>query len=185
VLFLVVLAMAPILGALNYRFRRTLSRANRDVQESWGRVTATLAESVTGIRVTQGFVRQEVNAGLFTDLIMDHSAYNLGVARASGMFLPMLELNSQTFMAALMVIGGYRVLNPGIHMDVGNLIQFFFLANMFFSSVQPIGLQYTQALTAMAGAERVFRLLDSPPDWEEPPTARELPRIHGRVEFAT
>ena len=183
VLFLVVLAMAPILGALNYRFRRTLSRANRQVQESWGRVTATLAESVTGIRVTQGFVRQDVNAGLFTDLIMDHSVYNLGVARASGMFLPMLELNSQTFMAALMVIGGYRVLNPGVHMDVGNLIQFFFLANMFFSSVQPIGLQYTQALTAMAGAERVFRLLDSPPDWEEPPTARELPRIHGRVEF--
>ena len=35
----------------------------------------------------------------------------------------------------------------------------------------------------MAGAERVFRLLDSKPDWEEPPTARELPRIHGRVEF--
>ena len=183
VLFLVVLAMAPMLGALNYRFRRTLSRANREVQESWSRVTATLAESVTGIRVTQGFVRQEVNAGLFTDLIVDHSGYNLGVARASGVFLPMLELNSQTFAAALMVIGGYRVLNPGIHMDVGNLIQFFFLANMFFSSVQPIGLQYTQALTAMAGAERVFRLLDAQPDWEEPSTARELPRIQGRVEF--
>jgi ATP-binding cassette subfamily B protein len=182
-LFLVVLAMAPMLGALNYRFRRTLSQANREVQESWSRVTATLAESVTGIRVTQGFVRQEVNAGLFTDLIVDHSVYNLGVARASGVFLPMLELNSQTFAAALMVIGGYRVLSPGVHMDVGNLIQFFFLANMFFSSVQPIGLQYTQALTAMAGAERVFRLLDSQPDWQEPPTARELPRIQGRVEF--
>jgi ATP-binding cassette subfamily B protein len=174
VLFLVVLAMAPVLGALNYHFRRTLSRANRQVQESWSRVTATLAESVTGIRVTQGFVRQDVNAGLFTDLIVDHSNYNLGVARASGVFLPMLELNSQIFTAALIVIGGYRVLNPGIHMDVGNLIQFFFLAYMFFSSVQPIGQQYSQALTAMAGAERVFRLLDTKPDWEEPPSAVEL-----------
>jgi len=183
VLFLVVLGMAPALGVLNYHFRRTLSRANRQVQESWSRVTATLAESVTGIRVTQGFVRQDVNAGLFTDLIVDHSNYNLGVARASGVFLPMLELNSQVFTAALIVIGGYRVLNPGIHMDVGNLIQFFFLANMFFSSVQPIGQQYSQALTAMAGAERVFRLLDAKPDWEEPPTAHELPRIQGRVEF--
>jgi len=183
VLFLVVLAMAPVLGALNYHFRRTLSRANRQVQESWSRVTATIAESVTGIRVTQGFVRQDVNAGLFTDLIMDHSDYNLGVARASGVFLPMLELNSQTFTALLIVLGGYRVLSPSVHMDVGNLIQFFFLANMFFSSVQPIGQQYSQALTAMAGAERVFRLLDTKPDWEEPATARELPRIQGRVEF--
>ena len=183
VLFLVVLAMAPFLGVLNYHFRRTLSYANRQVQESWSRVTATLAESVTGIRVTQGFVRQDVNAGLFTDLIKDHSDYNLGVARASGVFLPMLELNSQIFAAALIVIGGYRVLSPAIHMNVGTLIQFFFLANMFFSSVQPIGQQFSQAMTAMAGAERVFRLLDTKPDWEEPPNARELPRIHGRVEF--
>jgi ATP-binding cassette subfamily B protein len=183
VLFLVVLAMAPALGVLNYHFRRTLSYANRQVQESWSRVTATLAESVTGIRVTQGFVRQDVNAGLFTDLIRDHSGYNLGVARASGVFLPMLELNSQMFAAALIVIGGYRVLSPAVHMNVGTLIQFFFLANMFFSSVQPIGQQFSQALTAMAGAERVFRLLDTKPDWEEPPNARELPRIHGRVEF--
>lgn len=183
VLFLVVLAMAPVLGVLNYHFRRTLSYANRQVQESWSRVTATLAESVTGIRVTQGFVRQDVNAGLFTDLIKDHSDYNLGVARASGVFLPMLELNSQIFAAALIVIGGYRVLSPTVHMNVGTLIQFFFLANMFFSSVQPIGQQFSQALTAMAGAERVFRLLDTKPDWEEPPDARVLPRIQGRVEF--
>ncbi|MGO9611250.1 MAG: ABC transporter ATP-binding protein [Verrucomicrobiia bacterium] len=183
VLFLVVLAMAPVLGVLNYHFRRALSYANRQVQESWSRVTATLAESVTGIRVTQGFVRQDVNAGLFTDLIRDHSDYNLGVARASGVFLPMLELNSQVFAAALIVIGGYRVLSPAVHMNVGTLIQFFFLANMFFSSVQPIGQQFSQAMTAMAGAERVFRLLDTRPDWEEPPTVGELPRIHGRVEF--
>ena len=63
VLFLVVMAMAPVLAALNQHFRYVLSRANRAVQESWSRVTATLAESVTGIRVTQGFVRQDVNTG--------------------------------------------------------------------------------------------------------------------------
>ena len=182
-LFLVVVAMAPVLAAMNYHFRRTLSRANRAVQESWSRVTATLAESVTGIRVTQGFVRQEVNAGLFADLITDHSKYNLGVARASGILLPVLDLNSQIFNAALLLLGGWRVLSPAIHMDPGNLVRFFFLAGLFFASVQPIAQMYSQALTAMAGAERAFRLLDSKPDWEDPPTARELPHIAGRVEF--
>src|ERR1043166_5078549 len=50
---------------------------------------------------------------------------------------------------------------------------------MFFSSIQPIGQQFSQALTAMAGAERVFRLLDTKPDWEEPPNAIDLhdPRV--------
>jgi ATP-binding cassette subfamily B protein len=177
VLFLVVLGMAPVLWALNRHFRKKLSHANRQAQESWSRVTATLAESVTGIRVTQGFVRQDVNAGLFAELVIDHSKYNLGIARTSGVFLPMLDLNSQLFTATLLVVGGYRVLNPDIHMQVGNLIQFFFLANMFFGSIQPIGQQYNQALTAMAGAERVFNMLDTKPDWEEPATAVELPAV--------
>ena len=187
VLFLVVIAMAPMLAVLNYHFRRVLSHANRQAQESWSRVTSAIAESVTGIRVTQGFVRQEVNAELFADVVTAHSQYNLGIARASGIFLPMLELNSQAFTAAFLVLGGYRVLNPEIGMSLGNLIQFFFLANLFFSSIQPIGQQYNQALTAMAGAERIFRLLDAKLDWEEPPTARALPApttsAGARVEF--
>ncbi|MEJ1972766.1 MAG: ABC transporter ATP-binding protein [Lacunisphaera sp.] len=59
VLFLVVLAMAPILWVVNNHFRVKLSHHTRAAQESFSRVTATLAESVGGIRVTQGFVRQE------------------------------------------------------------------------------------------------------------------------------
>jgi ATP-binding cassette subfamily B protein len=183
VLFLVVLAMAPLLAVWNHRFRRILSTTSRQVQESWSRVTATLAESVNGIRVTQGFVRQNVNAELFSDLMVDHSKYNLGVARASGIFLPMLELNGQVFTAALLVVGGYRALNPDIQMPVGNLIQFFFLANIFFASIQPIGQMYSMALNSMAGVERVFKLLDTPPDWEDAPGARDLPPINGAVEF--
>ena len=60
------------------------------------------------------------------------------------------------------------MLNPAVHMTTGDLIQFFFLANIFFNPIQMLGNQYNQALTAMAGAERVFNLLDTPPDWSEP-----------------
>jgi ATP-binding cassette subfamily B protein len=64
-LFLVVAAMAPVLWMVNNHFRMKFSRLTRASQDSFSRVTATLAESVGGIRVTQGFVRQETNAGLF------------------------------------------------------------------------------------------------------------------------
>jgi ATP-binding cassette subfamily B protein len=183
VLFSVVAAMTPALWLLNHYFRRKLSKAYRDVQESFSRVTATLAESVTGIRVTQGFVRQEVNAGLFHELVTDHAGYNMSAARAAGAFLPLLEFNSQFFIAALLVVGGYRVLNPDIDMHPGDLIQFFFLANIFFNPIQILGNQYNQALTAMAGAERVFHLLDTEPAWRDLPSAKSLPAIRGRVEF--
>jgi ATP-binding cassette subfamily B protein len=183
VLFLVVAGIAPVLLGLHRHFHRRFSTAVREGQWSMTRVTATIAESVSGIRVTQGFVRQEVNAGLFRRLVADHSRYNVDIARTAGVFLPLLELNSQFFIAALLLLGGYRALDPDIHMPLGNLIQFFFLANIFFAPIQSLGNMYNYALTAMAGAERVFKLLDTKPDWEDPPDALPLSDITGKVEF--
>lgn len=176
VLFSVMLVMAPVVWMLNRYFRVKISAQQREAQESFSRVTATLAESVEGIRVTQGFVREDVNAGLFRDLVADHSRYSMGAARTTAVFLPLLELNSQLFIALLLLLGGYRVLNPGIATPIGSIVQFFFLANLFFEPVRIIGTQYTQALTAMVGAERVFRLLDTKPEWSDPPHTIELTR---------
>jgi ATP-binding cassette subfamily B protein len=183
VLFGVVAGMTPVIWGLNRYFRLKLSHAYRDIQESFSRVTSTLAESVNGIRVTQGFVREEVNAQLFHNLVGDHARYNMHAARTAGVFLPLLEFNSQFFIAALLLVGGYRVLSPDIHMTTGDLIQFFFLANIFFNPIQMLGNQYNQALTAMAGAERVFHLLDTPPDWRDADAAVRLPALRGEVQF--
>lgn len=172
-LFLVVLGMAPILWSVNRRFRVKLSHLTRATQESFSRVTATLAESVNGIRVTQGFVRQQTNAGLFRGLLADHARYNIALARTSAILTPLLELNSQFFVAILLLFGGWRVFEGA--MTVDSLIKFFFLSNFFFSPIAIIGNQYNQALVAMAGAERVFRLIDTPPDWQDDPAATELP----------
>lgn len=181
VMFGVVIAMTPVMWGLNRYFRRRLSRAYRNIQESFSRVTSTLAESVNGIRVTKGFVREDVNSGLFHDLVRDHARYNMKATRTAGVFLPLLEFNSQFFIAALLLVGGYRVLS--VQMTTGDLIQFFFLANIFFNPIQMLGNQYNQALTAMAGAERVFTLLDTPPDWQDSETSVRLPPIQGSVEF--
>ncbi len=183
-LFLVVMGMAPVLWLVNNHFRMKLSRLTRATQESFSRVTATLAESVSGIRVTQGFVRQETNAGLFRSLLADHSRYSINLARTSAILQPLLELNSQFFVAILLLFGGWRVFDGSMSMDA--LIKFFFLSNFFFAPIAIIGNQYNQALVAMAGAERVFWLIDLPPDWEDAPHATALPAVHGtgaRVEF--
>ena len=183
VLFMVVLALVPVLWLINHRFRRLLSRSHRQIQESFSRVTATLSESVQGIRVTQGFARQDVNAGLFQDLVRDHSRYNMGLARVSGVFIPLLEFNSQAFIAAMLLVGGWQILQPEPMSDVGNVIQFFFLATLFFSPIAILGNQYNAALSAMAGAERIFSLLDTRPEWRDDADAIALGPIRGRVAF--
>jgi len=182
-LFLIVLGLAPSLWLINRLFHRRLSKNLRNLRESFSRVTATLAESVVGIRVTQAFVRQQENSLLFETLAEDHSRYNSAVLRTQGLFLPLLDLNSQTFIFVLLLVGGHRVLNPHSSMEIGNLVGFFFMANLFFSPILVIGNQYNQAMTAMAGAERLFSLLDTEPEWSDPPDAVPLTQLAGMVEF--
>lgn len=182
-LFLIVLGLAPVIWFINRHFHKRLSNALRNMRESFSRVTATLVESVVGIRVTQGFVRQHENSLVFAELAADHSRYNTKVLKTHGTFLPLLELNSQVFMAVLLLVGGYRVLTPGHHTDIGDLVGFFFMANLFFSPISILGNQYNQAMTAMAGAERLYRLLDTEPEWTDPPQALRPDNIRGHVEF--
>src|SRR5687768_10638378 len=110
-LFSIVVAMSPVLYLMNRYFRRRLSVAYRTIQESFSRVTSTLAESINGIRVTQAYVREKTNAGLFGELMEWHGNNVIKAVRVEGMLMPLLELNSQTFIAALLLVGGYRVLN--------------------------------------------------------------------------
>ncbi len=182
-LFLLVLGLVPVIAVVNHLFHRRLSHSLRAMRESFSRVTATLAESVVGIRVTQGFVRQDENARLFRQLAADHARANTSVMTTHALFLPLLELNSQAFIAVLLAIGGYRALGPGAATDVGDLVGFFFMAHMFFAPISVLGNQYHQAMTAMAGAERLFGLLDTPPAWSDPPGARQLPNLSGAIEF--
>ena len=184
-LFSLMLLLVPFIWVLNETYRREVSHQLRKVQESWSRLTSTLSESVGGIRVTQAFVRQEINAGFFRKLVDLHGENNVGVAHASAVFIPLLQMKSQLFLGATALLSGYGALrwHGWMHMEVGDLVMFFFLANFFFDPVQVLGNQYNQALAAMAGAERYFRLLDAPPEWSDAPTAKPLPRVSGRVEF--
>ncbi|MEZ5276122.1 MAG: ABC transporter ATP-binding protein [Opitutaceae bacterium] len=182
-LFLVILLAAPFVHLLNLSFRKRMSRASRTLQESFSRVIATISESVKGIRVTQGFVREDVNAGLFDDLAEDHAGYNVALDRSSAQYMPALEFSSQVCVAAILLVGGWRALLPVDPMPVGDLITFFFLTNLFFNPIARLGRHFSFALRSMAGAERIFGLLDRKPDWSDRADATPLPRIEGRVEF--
>ncbi len=180
-LFMVVLAMAPGLFLVTRYFRKLSSVAYRERSESFARVTSSLAESVNGIREIQSFARQDHNARSFARLIDEHAQINMHSHRLASVFAPVLTFNGQFFLAVLLVLGGYQVLGGKVELEA--LIQFLFLSTSFFNGIPIVGDQYNQALTAMAGAERVFRLLDTRPDWQDAPNARDFGRIEGKVEL--
>src|SRR5690606_16741646 len=141
-----------------------------------------LAESVTGIRVTQGFSREALNAQMFGNLVHSHAGYNMAAARANGAFAPAIEFFNQIVVAFIFALGGYWALKTGT-IDVEELIAFYFASSNMRNPKAVLGNQYVQAPSAMAGAERVFKLLDTPPDFAGDANAKSLAPIKGKVEF--
>lgn len=184
-LFLVLAAVAPVLWGINVHFRMRFSRLSRESQRSFGDVTAAIAESVNGIRVTQAFSRQKKNVGLFRRTLIQHASSNTELARTAGKMTPLIELNGQLFVSLLLLIGGFRLSHGTLPIE--NLILFFFMANQFLSPITTISALYSQALMAMAGAERIFALLDTKPDWTDSADARDFVLTENaqgiRVEF--
>lgn len=158
-LALVVTLAAPMLYLVNWRFRSRLSHAYRLVQESFSMITANLAESISGMHVTQAFVREERNQEMFAGLCGVHRARNMETARAQGLYVPMIDIAGQVFIAIALLLGGWRVLKGEI--TFGELFGFMFMTGIFFGPIAVIGDMYITTLQAIAGAERIFRLLDT------------------------
>lgn len=188
VLFMVVLFMTPTYFVVYHHFRKRLTVAQRTAQESFSRITATIAESVTGIRVTQGFVREDRNAEIFAGLANDHSGYNMATSRASGVFSVSVEFLNSLIIGVLFMVGGYLIFSGTFHhaekaTAAAAIITFYLMANQMLDPVATMGNQYNVAVTSMAGAERIFKLLDRKPDFVDPPDAVPLPPLKGKVEF--
>lgn len=180
-LFLVIVAFVPVVWLVIQYFSGRIRQAYRDVQETYSHLTASIAESVSRIRVTQAFCRQAYNDEQFEAQVTLHAGNNYRGAVESAVFVPLLELNGQLMLALIIVLGGVQVLRGGVGLD--SLVQFLFLSELFFGPIPILGRQYNQALSAMAGAERVFALLDTPSDWHDSPQAKPIPRILGQLEF--
>jgi len=180
-LFLVAVLFVPVLWSVLRFFRDRLSSASRTVQETYGRLTSALAEYVNGVRVIQAYCRQEHNDRAFMRQVHAHALNNFRGARYGAVFVPLLEINGQLLLALVVVIGGYQALLGGLSLE--GLIQFLFLSELFFGPVPILGRQYNQALAALAGAERVFELLDTQPEWTDASSVMPIEGLHGRVDF--
>ncbi|MGJ3244327.1 MAG: ABC transporter ATP-binding protein [Opitutales bacterium] len=183
VLFCILLLLGPTIFGISRYFHRRMSRASREAQRRHSRVTSTIAESVLGMREIQGYVRETTNAQAFSDRVDAYADSSLDLHKNAAVYTPILDFNAQIFLALLLGAGGYGVLGGHFGLNLGDLISFFFLANIFFQPFQSMGRLYTSAIVSMAGAERIFRLIDRDPSWTDAPDARPMPRIRGDLAF--
>lgn len=180
-LALALCALGPVLYWGNTLFDRRLTEAYRVVQESFSRLTSNIAETVSGVRVTQAFARERVNAELFKDLCASHTANNMRAARVHGLYIPFYELSGQIAAGVILLFGGWRI-SQG-HMGLAELVGFLLYTGNFFLSIVILADLYNVTLQAMAGAERIFALMDTGPEITDAADAQPLPRTGRGAEI--
>lgn len=162
-----------------------LRRIVRDRYREWRRhssiANGSLAENIAGARVTQAYAREEVNRANFDVLNVNFREAVFSATQVAAAFGPSMDVISSVATAMLIVYGGALVISG--ELTVGALVAFVSLTTRFFEPIRDLSAKYNQVQAAMAGSERVFALLDTPPTVEDRPGARELPPIAGHLKF--
>ncbi|HOJ74137.1 MAG TPA: ABC transporter ATP-binding protein [Phycisphaerae bacterium] len=184
-LFLAVAWLGPILFLLNRAYRKRAAVLYQIAREGFTRVSSNLAENITGVRVVTAFNRQSFNLDVFDDLQVANTQNNVRAARANGLYQPLLTLVGFIGRAIILCYGGYLVAAGGTSrpVGVGSVVMAFLYWDWFMAPIVNFGNFYNQLMMAMAGAERIFTLLDTPPDVNDVPGAKPLPRVRGHVRF--
>jgi ATP-binding cassette subfamily B protein len=180
-LCLAVSVVLPPLALATRLFHRYGMLAYRKVREQSSRITAAMAETITGVRVVQAFSREEENLSRFQALHEVYGRQAVAAARIFHTYMPFVGLISGLGTAIILGYGGTLALRREI--TVGELAAFILYLGMFFGPIQTMGDLYNVVLSTAASAERIFELLDTKPQVANRPGAIALPAIRGHIIF--
>jgi ATP-binding cassette subfamily B protein len=186
-LFLAVAWLGPVLVVCNHVYRKKSTGMFQVAREGFTRVSTNLAENITGMRVVVAFNRQSPNLSRFNALQVTNTENNMATARVTGVYQPLLELIRFVGRVIIITFGAYLLVRGQIgateSAGIGAVVAAYLYWDWFMNPILNFGTFSTQLMMAMAGAERVFALLDTSPDVQDEPDAKPLPRIAGRVQF--
>lgn len=180
-LALVTFALIPLMMWLTDYWRKRVRGAYRAARMRLSLINGYLNESISGIRVTQSFTREQRNYRHFDDLNSSFFDANIRTTWLAAIFFPGVDFLGSLATALVVGVGGWLVLGDAL--TAGTLVAFVLYVERFFDPIRELAQRYNTFQATMTGCERVFALLDTEPDLQDAPDARVLPPITGRVDF--
>ncbi|MEM7128783.1 MAG: ABC transporter ATP-binding protein [Chloroflexota bacterium] len=180
-LALLAFSVIPLLLLATYIFSGKAKVAFRQVRRNNAAVIGNLAEALTGVRVIQAFAQEDAALGRFEALNRRNRDGHISAISLSMTFLPVVEFLGIAATAIVLWFGGRAV--AADELTLGVMVAFLAYVTRFFQPIQELSQLYTTMQAAMAGGERVLQLLDTAPAVQNPPDAREMPPIQGRIEL--
>jgi ABC-type multidrug transport system fused ATPase/permease subunit len=180
-LALVTFAVMPLMVIAIWIFTDRAKVAYRITRQKIGAVAAGFQENVDGVRVVQAFGREEANQDQFDRLNDENRVANINANTLSSALMPIIEFANALATVAVIWYGGVLLLSGEV--TLGVLVAFLTYVTRFFQPLRELTQFYNQLQAAMAGAERVFELLDEPVPLDERANPVELEQVRGEVEF--
>jgi ATP-binding cassette subfamily B protein len=180
---LALLALIPMpLLALSVQYLANQMRPKwKQVQQDFAQVTTVLQENLTGVQVVRAFAREPYEIEKFDKANRTYMRTRLGTIRFWGSTSPFMGFLVAISVALTFWFGGPMVVAGT--MSLGTLVAFNSYILMLSGPVQRLGNIVNLTAEALACADRIFELLDTPFEIQDSPRALELAQIEGRVQF--
>ncbi len=185
-LALTTMGVLPPLLAVTYVFRRAAQKFYREQRGHLAHLNAFTQEALQGMTVTQLFTRERETARRFAEINGRYLTAFQRTVFCYSVYFPVVEIVSAGVLAAILWRGGIGLRDGSI--SFGEFYLFLHLHGRFMSPIRDMAERYNLLQAAMAAAERIFKILDTPPPERELPPAERTaaaaaPAIRGEVEF--
>ena len=184
---LLSLVVAPVMFIATLYFSEQARKAFRKSREKIGDVNAELQESIAAVREVQAFNRADENIEQFKEVNAANRDANVRAVSFTSALAPTLEALSYISLAIVTGVGGWYLLHGqtlmGSAVTLGLVVTFLAYVQRFNQPIQQIAVLWTNIQNAIAGAERIFGILDEEPAVTDKPKAKEMKEIQGLVQF--
>ena len=172
-------SLFPIAGVPVALIGRRIRTTVRKRQEVMGRLTAALHENIQGNRVVKAFGQEALEHERFGALNERLFKQTLRVSRLTN--LPITEMLAGFFVAGIVYYGGQLVIRHEI--TAGQFVGFVMAIMLLYEPFKRLVRTYNNLQQGLAGADRVFALLDTEAHVTDRPGARPLPPMQAGIEF--
>ncbi len=171
----------PLVVLLTSTISRKTRALFRQQQEALGALNGHVEETVSGIQAVKAFGRERRSEEVFAGINGRLRRVGTGAQIWTGFLMPMMNVISNLAFVAVAVAGGVLATRGAV--TVGTVATFIFYSRQFVRPLNEIANTWNTLMAAVAGAERVFEVIDEPEETPDPPDALELASPRGHVEF--
>ena len=180
-LALVCLAAFPAILYVSRFYRRRAREVYRESRLILGRLNAGLQENIAGVATIQAFAQEKKMYRRFQEVNLSYRDVLLRSIRYNAVFFPVIEIFSALSIGLLLWYGGQQILSSAV--QAGVIVAFIQYVQRMYQPIRDLAEKYNIMQAAMASAERIFALLDTPETLKNPARPKTAEGFAGEVEF--